>query len=99
MKASKRVEEILFLPSMAARVLLFNNHVMSLMMHKARLVPVSCEAAHVVTRALQRATKAPWQSMPNEFLINAKRESRHMICGSGHVLHRSRSHCGRRFWG
>lgn len=67
-KVSKWVEEILAPPTMAPRLMLYNSHVVSLMMYKAQLAPLSREAAHTATQALQRTTKAPWQSIPNEVL-------------------------------
>lgn len=69
-KINKRVEEVLF-PSMAARVMVYNSHFVSLLMYKAQLAQVSREASAAAARALQRTTKAPWQAIPNDFLHNA----------------------------
>lgn len=71
-KIHKRIEEVLVPPSMAARVLLINSHIVSLMMYKAQLAPLTREVMQEGTRALQRTTKAPWQSIPTAYLNNAK---------------------------
>lgn len=62
----------MFPPSMAARLLLFYSHVVSLTAYKAQLALMSREVLLATTKAVQRVVKAPWQAVPTQFLQKAK---------------------------
>lgn len=61
----------LFPRSVAARVVLDNAHIVSLVMYEAQLVAMTHYALKAASRALERILKAHWQGAPSPFLCNA----------------------------
>lgn len=71
-KVDKRIEDSLFPPSMAARILLYDSHFVSFTACNSQLAPLSRENRQSAAKALQRTVKSPWQAVPAIFFHDAK---------------------------